>query len=256
MRIGISYDLNVNRVFEVSIPLDTIAPAVVQGMSVVAGNTIAQVDWTFNSEPDVAGYYIYVNGVKNNVELVTTKPYTITGLTNSITYNITMSVVDNAGNESGQNTVIPVVPVVPNEYVFGTNPTIFNSFASDSNTHGNKFIANINIAIQGIRVATHVPATFAVTLYSSTYVVLKTVNVTTVTTRIGVDVLFDTPVNMLSGDSFIIGHPATPGYVRLLRSNLTINPDVSLPNSTYASSGVPSNLDNVDYLNYIEPIFI
>lgn len=51
----------------------------------------------------VAGYNIYVDGVKQNTSLVTNLTYALSGLTASTSYGVTVSAVDDAGNESAQS---------------------------------------------------------------------------------------------------------------------------------------------------------
>lgn len=50
----------------------------------------------------VAGYNIYLGGVKQNTTLVTNLSYALSGLTASTAYSVTVSAVDGSGNESAQ----------------------------------------------------------------------------------------------------------------------------------------------------------
>jgi hypothetical protein len=54
----------------------------------------------------VAGYNIYLAGVKQNTTLVTNLTYALSGLTASTAYNVTVSAVDDAGNESAQSAAV------------------------------------------------------------------------------------------------------------------------------------------------------
>ncbi|WZL88330.1 fibronectin type III domain-containing protein [Salinimicrobium sp. 3283s] len=54
----------------------------------------------------VAGYNIYLGGVKKNTSLVTDLNYALSGLTPETTYSVTVSAVDHAGNESPQSAAV------------------------------------------------------------------------------------------------------------------------------------------------------
>lgn len=54
----------------------------------------------------IAGYNIYLGGVKKNTSLVTDLSYALSGLTAETAYNVTVSAVDDAGNESAQSDVV------------------------------------------------------------------------------------------------------------------------------------------------------
>lgn len=54
----------------------------------------------------VAGYNIYVNGVKKNTSLVTNLTYALSGLNPSTSYAVTVSAVDDSGNESAQSAAV------------------------------------------------------------------------------------------------------------------------------------------------------
>lgn len=72
----------------------------------------------------VAGYNIYVDGVKANTSLVTDLTYALSGLTASTSYGVTVSAVDGAGNESAQSAAVN----------FSTNAASGGSITSDAST--------------------------------------------------------------------------------------------------------------------------
>lgn len=54
----------------------------------------------------VAGYNIYLDGVKQNASLVTDLNYALSSLTAETSYGVTVSAVDDAGNESAQSAAV------------------------------------------------------------------------------------------------------------------------------------------------------
>lgn len=89
---------------------DTIAPAVPTGLSATAGPELANATWDANAEPDIAGYNVYADGVKNNGSLIAGTSYTATGLTADVPTDIQVSAVDTAGNESALSSPVTVTP--------------------------------------------------------------------------------------------------------------------------------------------------
>jgi len=86
--------------------LDTIPPAQPQNVTAVAGNESATIMWSANTETDLDGYYLYMDGIKINVRPIDAVFYQVTGLDNGRTYVFTLTAVDTSGNES-----IPSLPV-------------------------------------------------------------------------------------------------------------------------------------------------
>lgn len=89
---------------------DTTPPAVPAGLTVTAGNGAASLAWTAGGEPDLAGYYVYRGGVKQNVTPIVGTSYTATGLTNGTTYAFQVSAVDTSGNESAKSAAVNTTP--------------------------------------------------------------------------------------------------------------------------------------------------
>jgi chitodextrinase len=92
--------------------VDTTPPDAPTGVQVSAGNGSAYVVWSANTESDLKGYNIYVDGVKVNSSLITGTAYTLEGLTNGRSYSIEVSAVDTAGNESVLSSAVSVIPTV------------------------------------------------------------------------------------------------------------------------------------------------
>jgi hypothetical protein len=93
---------------------DTTAPAAPTGLTVTVGTTekTLVLTWNANSEPDLAGYWIYTSDsatgtfTKLNSVLLTDTTYTHTGLEYETTYFYKISAEDNATNESPQSTAV------------------------------------------------------------------------------------------------------------------------------------------------------
>lgn len=82
---------------------DVTAPSVPDGLTVDVGNGIAYASWNPNSESDLAGYYVYVNGVQQSPFYQKTATYTISGLKFGETFNVQVQAVDIHGNLSAKS---------------------------------------------------------------------------------------------------------------------------------------------------------
>ncbi|NQT84096.1 hypothetical protein HQ563_13805, partial [bacterium] len=87
-------------------PPDTEPPAPPEGLTATAGDTIVDLDWDDNTEPDRDGYYVYRSESESGTySLITTQAvspsfYQDTGLANGVTYYYKVSAVDFSGNPS------------------------------------------------------------------------------------------------------------------------------------------------------------
>lgn len=90
--------------------LDTNPPAVPVGLTVNSGNAYLYASWSPNAESDLAGYNVYVNGVKYNNNLLVNPSVSIQNLTNGTSYDLQVSAVDTSGNESNLSGVISGSP--------------------------------------------------------------------------------------------------------------------------------------------------
>lgn len=90
---------------------DKIPPSAPNGLKVInIGDGTASISWNDNTEPDLAGYRIYLNGNLVNDSLITTNQYTFDELTNGNTYTAQISAVDLAGNESELSAGVTFTP--------------------------------------------------------------------------------------------------------------------------------------------------
>ncbi|MWC26905.1 S-layer homology domain-containing protein [Paenibacillus sp. MMS18-CY102] len=90
------------------------APAMPTGLQAVAGDAQATLQWTANTEYDIASYNVYQDG--NLVDNVTGQSVTIPSLVNGQAYSFKVSALDTDGNESFSSTPVTVTPqaaVVP-----------------------------------------------------------------------------------------------------------------------------------------------
>lgn len=113
-----------------AIPQDTTAPVTPSNIAIVASDSKLELNWNDNTETDLAGYNVYVDGVKHNVNLLTTSSYSISGLTNGQTYSVTVTAVDTSGNESAPSTAISGTPIAkptaPTNVSLTSNSTVIS----------------------------------------------------------------------------------------------------------------------------------
>ena len=81
---------------------DPIPPAKPMNFQVTAGDSQVTATWNANTEADLAGYNVYLDGMLLTASLIKDTTYTITGLTNGKTYHVNISAVDKLGNKSLQ----------------------------------------------------------------------------------------------------------------------------------------------------------
>ncbi|WP_175560844.1 fibronectin type III domain-containing protein, partial [Paenibacillus sp. NAIST15-1] len=89
---------------------DTTPPSVVQSVYVSNHFESFTVNWKPNTEPDLDGYNVYVDGKKVNSSLIKSTSYTVRGLTNGTQYKVEISAVDKSGNESLLSLPVYAVP--------------------------------------------------------------------------------------------------------------------------------------------------
>ncbi|MEI8083216.1 MAG: cytochrome c3 family protein, partial [Actinomycetes bacterium] len=89
-----------------AIAIDNIPPELPKDLSAVGGTKQVVLNWTANTEPDLAGYDVYRDGVKVNGAIVTGTTFTDTGLADSTTYAYTLTASDIHGNASAPCTAV------------------------------------------------------------------------------------------------------------------------------------------------------
>ena len=91
-------------------------PAAPTGLTATTGHRETVLDWSDNTEPDLAGYNIYRSTTpggpytKINGPLVATSTYADTGLTNGAAYYYVVTAQDNGANESGYSSEVTASP--------------------------------------------------------------------------------------------------------------------------------------------------
>ncbi|WP_103110846.1 hypothetical protein [Brevibacillus reuszeri] len=90
--------------------IDTTPPDRPELINIVNGFESGTATWKANTEPDLAGYNVYVNGVKHNSFLLSNLTYRIDNLVNGTSYSITVTAVDYSGNESLPSNAMIMLP--------------------------------------------------------------------------------------------------------------------------------------------------
>ncbi len=148
---------------------DTQAPTAPTGLA--AGTvTTTSVAISWNASTDnvgVAGYRVYVGGNLNSTVAASSTSTTITGLTQSETYNIFVRAYDAAGNQSTNSNQIQVVtetaadtqaPTVPTNLASGTvtqNSIVLSWTASNDNVGVTGYDLSVNGTVQTVTTTTH-----------------------------------------------------------------------------------------------------
>lgn len=89
---------------------DLVAPSAPTGLSGDIASNGASLKWSRNTETDIQGYNIYVDGVKENATPVTNIYYSLTGLEADTAYSIQITAVDTSGNESAKSSAFSITP--------------------------------------------------------------------------------------------------------------------------------------------------
>ncbi|WP_310550333.1 fibronectin type III domain-containing protein [Paenibacillus glufosinatiresistens] len=86
---------------------DSVSPAAPRGLAVKeqTEDSVTLI-WNANTETDLAGYRIYMNGTPLNVGTVTGTTYTVAGLDNQTTYSFYMTAIDTSGNQSSKSNTV------------------------------------------------------------------------------------------------------------------------------------------------------
>src|SRR5215211_6899176 len=87
---------------------DTTPPAVPADVATTPGDGHVALDWSDNSEADLAGYRVYRNG--NRIAGPTGSSYDDSGVENGKSYSYQVSAIDEAGNESAKSVAVAATP--------------------------------------------------------------------------------------------------------------------------------------------------
>lgn len=131
---------------------DTTPPSSPTGLNVTAGDGQASASWSTVS--DAMGYNVYVNGVKRNTTLISGTNYVVTPLTNGTSYGITVSAVDDSGNESVKSSsvsVTPVVAVIAPVKPIGLTVSAYNSALIARWSANSDVVTGYNLYVDGIK---------------------------------------------------------------------------------------------------------
>ncbi|MEW6618037.1 MAG: CARDB domain-containing protein [bacterium] len=90
--------------------LDTTPPQAPTGLKATPGNKFVYLNWTANTESDLAGYNIYRDGSKINPTIIVGTLYWDIGLTNGQEYAYRITALDKAGNESEKSIEAKATP--------------------------------------------------------------------------------------------------------------------------------------------------
>jgi len=118
--------------------VDTTPPTPPAGLTADPGDREVALDWTANSEPDLATYAVYRRAADGSwpatpIASRTSSSFTDTGLTNGTSYTYRVSAVDGAGNESSPSTTATATPEPPS----AGNPVVaVSGDVACSPTHG------------------------------------------------------------------------------------------------------------------------
>lgn len=96
-------------------PPDTTPPAAPTGLTATGEVGRVKLTWNANSEPDLAGYIVYRNGVRLNQEPIRGTIYYVYGLSYGIGYEFQVSAVDQAGNESAKSNIAKAAAIKPED---------------------------------------------------------------------------------------------------------------------------------------------
>ncbi len=93
-------------------PPDTTPPAAPTGLAGTVGESVVNLAWNANVDPDFASYQVFRNGAQvGTVAAGGPRTYQDTGLTNGQSYTYTLKAVDTAGNISASSASVLLTPV-------------------------------------------------------------------------------------------------------------------------------------------------
>lgn len=115
----------ITKTFTTNVFVDLVAPVKPAGLKVVPSANGGFLTWSANTELDIKGYNVYVDGVKKNTSLLSDNEFSIIGLASDKTYVLKVTAVDSSDNESVYSTSIDlftdskIVPSISMKYKLG-----------------------------------------------------------------------------------------------------------------------------------------
>jgi len=91
-------------------PIRTKKPDPINNLSVAAGNKSVKLFWSASKDPDLAGYFVYIDDVKVNNSPIKDIYFFANDLTNGQEYSFYVTAIDTYGNESLPSEIIKATP--------------------------------------------------------------------------------------------------------------------------------------------------
>jgi Fibronectin type 3 domain-containing protein len=104
-------------------PPDTTPPAAPTGLRATPREGYVSLGWNANSEPDVAGYIVYRNGIKQNTVPIKQPNFYSYGGTYGVQYRYEVTAIDKAGNESNRSEAVYASAIKPEDVTPPATPT-------------------------------------------------------------------------------------------------------------------------------------
>lgn len=129
---------------------DMSAPSSPTGLSLAMDGRTATMSWVPNKDPDLQGYNIYANEIKDNAAPVRTNRYRKEALVSGYTYTFYVTAIDRAGNESTPSALIstaldnkaPVITISPASSVVADTPVTLTYSVTDDTDKNPLITAN------------------------------------------------------------------------------------------------------------------
>lgn len=112
---------------------DTVAPETPTGVDISLASSALSVSWYQNVESDLAGYNIYLDGVKYNSSIIIDNYFEVMNLNNGMEYSIQVTAVDTSGNESPLSVMDYATPSIESMPIFDMNYELTDVAESTSN---------------------------------------------------------------------------------------------------------------------------
>lgn len=144
--IGINGDAKLNiSYYAIPAEPDLVAPVTPNGLAVTESYDSLSLTWDQNTDTDLYGYNVYLDGTLHNTSIITTTDYVINGLLTGTSYNIQISAIDISFNESSKTQVITVSTVAIWEDDFNRADSTNLGTSADGNIVWSEFAGNWEI---------------------------------------------------------------------------------------------------------------